>query len=400
MEREPSVPHHPEYEKLTNHYSVRANEQKDYNDPERYLTIENEVRYMKNTVRKITTVLLVLILTAGLIASAMADTVYITEGFVIPAERVGGARLDVLEPDDPAETPPDATVDDGTEVTVETQVIPEALDDNAEGLVVVDGEEKTEDVNITEQTEVRTNEADDNLGAEETITEEEIIEPTGEDPEITVSQDNETEQYELTEENEVIYLKDEDGNIVLDDNGNPISYIAVETEVTEEPKVTYQKDENGQLILDETGEPIPIVPEGMAIPVRYERNKNGELVLDENGDPIVLETVAYGSQKMVDLEDLLDPNRSVSIYFNYGDKDYCCLGDTVHFIAVLKGYDNAVYDLQWQYSVDSENWDNYSGEGNTSKEMDVVVDEINAYYWWRVEVNVTDVIDTGEELME
>lgn len=348
---------------------------------------------MKNTVRKITTVLLVLMLAAGLIASAMADTVYMTEGFVIPAERVGGARLDVLEPDDPAETPPDATMDDGTEVTVETQVIPEALDDNAEGLIVVDGEEKTEDENITEQTEVRTNEAGDILGAEETITEEEIIEPTGEDPEITVIQDNETEQYELTEENEVIYLKDEDGNIVLDDNGNPISYIAVETEVTEEPKVTYQKDENGQLILDETGEPIPIVPEGMDIPVRFQKDVDGVLVLDVNGDPIVLETVPYGSKKMIDLEDLLDPNRTISVYFNYGDKDYCMVGDTVHFVAVLKGYDNAIYDIQWQYSEDSENWSNCTGPGNTDKEMDIIVDEINGYYWWRVEVNVTDIVD-------
>lgn len=354
---------------------------------------------MKNTVRKITTVLLVLILTAGLIASAMADTVYMTEGFVIPAERVGGARLDVLELDDPAETPPDATMDDGTEVTVETQVIPEALDDNAEGLVVVDGEEKTEDVNITEQTEVRTNEADDNLGEEETITEEEIIEPTGEDPEITVIQDNETEQYELTEENEVIYLKDEDGNIVLDDNGNPISYIAVETEVTEEePKVTYQKDENGKLILDETGEPIPIVPEGMAIPVRYERNKNGELILDENGDPIVLETVAYGSQKMVDLEDLLDPSRSISIYFNYGDKDYCVVGDVVQFIAILKGYDNTVYDLQWKYSTDAENWIDYPY--GTEKMMYVTIDETNCRYWWAVEVNVTGIMEPDSVLDE
>ena len=118
---------------------------------------------MKNTVRKITTVLLVLMLAAGLITSALADTVYVTQEFVIPTGRIGGAKLDAQQPEETEGTPPDAIPDDGTEEKVETQEIPEALDENAEGLIVVDGEEKTEDINIWEQTEVRTNEAQDNL---------------------------------------------------------------------------------------------------------------------------------------------------------------------------------------------------------------------------------------------
>lgn len=129
---------------------------------------------MKNTVRKITTVLLVLILTAGLIASAMADTVYITEGFTIPAGRIEGDRP-LTETPEPTSAAPEAEPADplGSPDEVhgtDEQKPEEALDENAEGLVVVDGEEKTEGMNITEQTEVRTNEA----GTEETVPENQI----------------------------------------------------------------------------------------------------------------------------------------------------------------------------------------------------------------------------------
>lgn len=118
---------------------------------------------MKNTVRKITTVLLVLILTAGLIASAMADTVYITEGFTIPIGRIEGERPVTETPEPTPAAPEDELVDpignpEEPQVTDE-QKPEEALDENVEGLVVVEGEEKTEDTSITEQTEVRINDA-------------------------------------------------------------------------------------------------------------------------------------------------------------------------------------------------------------------------------------------------
>lgn len=50
------------------------------------------------------------------------------------------------------------------------------------------------------------------------------------------------------------YLVDENGELILDENGDP---------VPEEPAVTqpeYQVDENGQPVLDENGEPIPVIP--------------------------------------------------------------------------------------------------------------------------------------------
>lgn len=59
------------------------------------------------------------------------------------------------------------------------------------------------------------------------------------------------------------------------------------TEEPEEPaapEVEYLVDENGELILDENGDPIPIVPEETE--PEYVVDENGEPILDENGDPI------------------------------------------------------------------------------------------------------------------
>ena len=59
---------------------------------------------------------------------------------------------------------------------------------------------------------------------------------------------------------------------------------SAETEETEEPEseVEYMVDENGELLLDENGDPIPVVPEEP----EYMVDENGEPILDENGDPI------------------------------------------------------------------------------------------------------------------
>ena len=57
------------------------------------------------------------------------------------------------------------------------------------------------------------------------------------------------------------------------------------------PVYAYEKDQEGNLILDENGNPIVTVIEGDEIPVTYLRNEDGELILDEKGDPIPTQTV-------------------------------------------------------------------------------------------------------------
>ncbi len=46
--------------------------------------------------------------------------------------------------------------------------------------------------------------------------------------------------------------------------------------------ISYKKDENGKLILDENGNPIQIVKER----VLYLKDKEGNLILDEKGNPV------------------------------------------------------------------------------------------------------------------
>lgn len=120
---------------------------------------------MKKTMKKWTSFLVAMALVLAMLTTAMAETIYITDGFTLSAGLIGGYRPTPTPTEEPvigedtdptpeyAETP-EETPQPGEESTGE------ALDEqNVEGLVVVDGEEKTEDENITEQTEVRTNDA-------------------------------------------------------------------------------------------------------------------------------------------------------------------------------------------------------------------------------------------------
>ena len=159
-------------------------------------------------------------------------------------------------------------------------------------------------------------------------------------------------------------------------------------EPTEAPAIAYQRDEAGNLVLDEEGNPVAILPEGATeVPVQFQRDENGALVLDENGNPISTAMVPVTAQKVQTLEDLLNPNRSIDVYANWeGDKLY--FGDDMTLSAVLNGYDNAVYTLQWQQSADASTWTDIGGA--TGASMTVQVTEENYLNYWRVEVIITD----------
>ena len=150
----------------------------------------------------------------------------------------------------------------------------------------------------------------------------------------------------------------------------------------------YERDENGELILDEEGNPIAIVPEGAEIPVTYQRDENGELVLDENGDPIPTQTVPQDAVVSETLEDVLDPNRSIRIYYSWNDMEPA-LGGEVTFIAVLIGYDNLEYTIQWQQSSNYVDWTDVTG--STEARHTEVITRDNYKDYWRVQVRITDV---------
>ena len=151
----------------------------------------------------------------------------------------------------------------------------------------------------------------------------------------------------------------------------------------------YERDEDGNLLFNKYGNPIPIVPEGMDIPVEWLRDEDGNLVLDEKGNPIATQFIPWTAQKIETIEDMLDPNRTIDIYADWGGGELY-FGDESTLIAVLHGYDNAVYTVQWQTSRDGAEWQDI--EGATETRYTMIVTEENYLDYWRVVVTITDVL--------
>ena len=86
------------------------------------------------------------------------------------------------------------------------------------------------------------------------------------------------------------------------------------------------------------------------------------------------------------IEEALDPDRYVEIQLSWGDEE-AAVGSTAHFTAVLHGYENVKYTLQWQHSTDSENWENV--ENATDGTYSVVATKENCHDTWRVKVVIT-----------
>lgn len=176
------------------------------------------------------------------------------------------------------------------------------------------------------------------------------------------------------------------------ENGEPVeSETPAETEEpveTEEPteeeelRYTFVRDGEGNLMLDSQGNPIIIVPDGLEVPVAYMRDENGNLILDENGDPIAKETLPAGTDKLTSIYDLLDPNRRIDIYVTWnGEKAF---GTSITMSAVLIGYDQVSFQLQWQTSSDNATWRDVDMAAGS--QYTVVMTQDNYLDYWRVVV--------------
>ena len=108
-------------------------------------------------------------------------------------------------------------------------------------------------------------------------------------------------------------------------------------------------------------------------------------------EPAAAETNEFpaNARLMAIVEDELNAERSVSMYAVY-DGDSLTFGDKVTLIAVLNGYDNTAYDLQWQSSADDKNWVDVAGE--TAASYAFTISEANYMNYWRVAVTITGVI--------
>ena len=148
----------------------------------------------------------------------------------------------------------------------------------------------------------------------------------------------------------------------------------------------YEKTQDGTLVLDENGDPLAILQPGRDIPKAWLRNEAGELVLDRKGNPIATQTVPAEAVKIKTLQDQLNPNRSIDIYATFDEQD-ATLGATARLTAVLNGYDNLIYALQWQQSNDGDNWTDLVSATHSSLEIET--SEENANDFWRLLVIIT-----------
>ena len=89
----------------------------------------------------------------------------------------------------------------------------------------------------------------------------------------------------------------------------------------------------------------------------------------------------------------LPENRSVEVVVSCDDPKPG-FGSVIHFSAVLEGYEDLDYSLQWITSADNENWTEV--EGAVGETMDVVMTRENYRNYWRVAVSIRGFRNEGE----
>ena len=143
------------------------------------------------------------------------------------------------------------------------------------------------------------------------------------------------------------------------------------TEDKEERPFEYLRDEDGNLVLDEKGMPIPLADEGYAIIATYEMDEDGNLVLDENGAPVVIDYEVRYINLDVRIELIILDEDGILTY-----------GSNVRLQAIVENAPEGVeLNYEWYNSADWEHPLPVDGD-----RYDFVVDHDNAMYSWRVDV--------------
>ena len=307
------------------------------------------------------------------------------------------------EPEEPAE-----------ELTEEEPAAEEEPEEPAEELTEEEpaAEEEPEEPaeELTEEepaAEEEPKEPAEELTEEEPAAEEEPKEPaeelTEENPEEETCDEEEIEDYQtplglISIPEEDLIGEEPAGEEAVDDleiaiieEADPEEIVEnAEEPVEEEPVViyVYERDENGELVLDENGNPIVTVIGDGEIPVTYQRDENGELVLDENGDPIPTQTLPADAVIISSIEDALNPDRTIDIYYSWNNMEPA-LGVEVTFIAILYGYDNLEYNVQWQQSKNGSEWTDVPGSVELRHSETITRDHYKDF--WRVQVMITGI---------
>ena len=205
----------------------------------------------------------------------------------------------------------------------------------------------------------------------EEITEEEPTEVT-EETEEPAEEPGETEETEGTEESEepaeetVEEITEEETEEAEGTTDEPDEITEEEEETTETPA---DEEETGE---EPAGEPEEITEEEPA-----EESEDGQEELEETGEKT--------EENIPESETTPERHIRVDVTWDVPDP---IIGDTAHFEAVMEGYDELQYTVQWQYSPDETTWYDIPNETNTT--MDVVVTPENNTVYWRILVYVEE----------
>lgn len=134
---------------------------------------------------------------------------------------------------------------------------------------------------------------------------------------------------------------------------------------------------------EETPEEAPVPDDENTIP------KDEDVIPDEEDNTQDDENAVQDDEDAIpeETEEAPRPQRHIDVEVTW-DVAEPMIGDTAHFNAKLEGYDGLTYTMQWQYGPDNETW--YDLPGETSTTMDVVVNEENNLYYWRIIVYIED----------
>ena len=160
-------------------------------------------------------------------------------------------------------------------------------------------------------------------------------------------------------------------------------------EIIEEEEET-KKDPEDETVEEETGEESADNPENEDN--SEEINESEETTEDLNE---LTEEEEPAEDDQADIEETEEnipesemvPERHIRVDVTW-DVPEPIIGDTAHFVAVMEGYDELQYTVQWQYSPDEETW--YDIPNETSTTMDVVVTPENNIVYWRILVYVEE----------
>ena len=286
-----------------------------------------------------------------------------TETAEEPVTEEAAPEAETAEEPAAEEAAPEAeTEETETEETVTEEEVPETEAAEEPAAEEAAPEAETAEATVTEEP-----------AAEEAAPETEAVGPVAE----SVSAEDGTAEEAPAEEDEDV--------VIIGEYETPLAGPAKET------AYVFERDENGALVLDEKGNPLAIrASEEDDIPVAFLRDENGALVLDDEGNPVVTQTVPANAKLINSLEDELDPNRTIDLYYYWNDEKPS-MGGEVTFVAVLYGYDNLEYTLQWQESSDNTNWHDVENANETTLRETITRDNYRDF--WRVQVVITGVID-------